>query len=70
MTMPKSNRNGDRARQPLGYFCFGLELRFQQEIGQMAPHAQRQALAWLRRKRRLPERVFWEILPTGGRRRL
>ena len=68
--MPKDDRNGDRARQPLGYFCFGLGLRFQQEVHQMAPQAQRQTLSWLRRRRGLPERVFWEILPTGGRRRL
>lgn len=68
--MPKDNRNGDRARQPLGFFRFGLELRFQEEVWRMPPDAQRQTLSWLRRKRGLPERVFWEILPTGGRRRL
>lgn len=25
-----------------------------------------QALAWLRRWRRKPGRVFWRVLPTGG----
>jgi hypothetical protein len=68
--MPKTSRNGDRARRPLGFYRFGLELRFQQEVDRMAPEARRQTLAWLRRKPGRPQRVFWEILPTGERRRL
>jgi hypothetical protein len=61
--------NGNR-RSGAGFLRFGLELRFQEEVRRMLPDTRRQALAWLRRKPGRPERVFWEILPTGERRRL
>lgn len=68
--MPRNSRNGDRVHRTLGFFRFGLELRFRQEVGHMAPDTRREALAWLREKPGRPQRVFWEILPTGERRRL
>lgn len=68
-SMPTSGNNGNR-RPGAGRLRFGLELRFRQEVRRMQPGARRQALAWLRRNPRRPERIFWEILPTGGRRQL
>lgn len=68
--MPKNKRNGNRARGLLGFFRFGLELRLQQEVWRMQPETRRTTLSWLRQKPGPPERVFWEILPTGERRRL
>ena len=29
---------------------------------------QLQALAWMRGWRQRPDRIFWQVLPTGGRR--
>jgi len=67
--MPRTGHNGNR-RSAAGFLRFGLELRFQDEVRRMLPDTRRQALAWLRRRPGRPERVFWEILPTGERRRL
>jgi hypothetical protein len=67
--MPNIGRNGNR-RPWVGFFHYSLEHRFQQEVRRMLPDTRRQALAWLRRRSGRPERVFWEILPAGGRRRL
>lgn len=39
-------------------------------VRSLPAEARRELLRWLRRFRRRPERVFWEITPTGRWRRL
>lgn len=54
------------AKQP----DYRWEVEFAREVRQLPPAARRDLLAWLRRWRRRPERIFWEVTPTGERRRL
>ena len=46
------------------------EAAFAREVRSLPAGARRDLLAWLRRWRRRPERVFWEVTPTGEWRRL
>jgi len=43
---------------------------FEQEVRRVPAGARAELLAWLRGWRRRPERIFWEITPTGERRQL
>ena len=47
-----------------------MELRLIDEARHTPLRGRAEALAWLRRWRRRPERVFWEVQPTGGLRLL
>jgi hypothetical protein len=49
---------------------FELEVAFEQEVRRMPAGTRAEVLAWLRGWRRRPDRVFWEITPTGERRRI
>ena len=49
---------------------FSLEVAFEQEVRRVPAGARAELLAWLRGWRRRPERIFWEITPTGERRQL
>jgi hypothetical protein len=49
---------------------FELEVAFEQQVRRMPTGTQAELLAWLRGWRRRPDRVFWEITPTGERRRI
>jgi hypothetical protein len=49
---------------------FALEVAFEQQVRRMPAARQAEFLAWLRRWRQQPDRVFWEITPTGERRRV
>ena len=56
-----------RRRRPRDYY---LEMTFERQVRRMPVKAQADLLAWLRHWRRSPERVFWEMDPTGGWRQL
>jgi hypothetical protein len=56
---------GGRARLKLE---LAMELRLIDDARHTPIGMRAEALAWLRRWRRRPDRVFWEIEPTGGRR--
>jgi hypothetical protein len=45
-----------------------MELRLIDDARHTPVGTRAEALAWLRRWRRRPDRVFWEVQPTGGRR--
>ena len=45
-----------------------LERQLIEDVRRAPIPVRAQALAWLRRWRRRPERIFWEVQPTGGRR--
>jgi enoyl-CoA hydratase/carnithine racemase len=63
--------NGDkRGRKARLKLELALELRLIDDARHTPDHLQREALAWLRRWRRRPDRVFWEVQPTGGQRLL
>ena len=59
------DRRGSRERLRLE---LALELRLIDEARRTPVSRRAEALAWLRRWRRRPERVFWEVQPTGGQR--
>lgn len=64
-------RNGDNRRREEGFvFKLALELAIIDDARHTPDGSRRKALAWLRRWRRRPERVFWEVQPTGGQRRV
>ena len=61
--------NGDnRARKARLKLELAMELRVIDDSVHTPVGIRAEALAWLRRWRRRPDRVFWEIEPTGGRR--
>lgn len=63
------SRNGDRrdgTRRLVHELA--LELRLIEDVRRAPVPVRVQALAWIRRWRRRPERVFWEVQPTGGQR--
>jgi hypothetical protein len=45
-------------------------MAFELEVRRMPLARRRELLTWLRRWQRRPERVFWELTPTGEWRRL
>ena len=63
--------NGDNRCREDGFF---LKLFWEQSIINDARHSpdrsQRKAISWMRRWRHRPERVFWEVQPTGGQRQV
>ena len=62
-------RNGDRRRRNARLKLeLALELRLIDDARNTPIGTRAEALAWLRRWRRRPDRVFWEIEPTGGQR--
>ena len=62
-------KNGDRRRRKARLKLeLALELRLIEDARHTPIRTRAEALAWLRRWRRRPDRVFWEIEPTGGRR--
>ena len=62
-------RNGDRRRRNARLKLeLAMELRLIDDARNTPVRTRTEALAWLRRWRRRPDRVFWEIEPTGGRR--
>ena len=64
-------RNGEkRGRKARLVFELALELRLVEHARHTPVKARAEALAWLRRWRRKPRRVFWEVRPTGGLRML
>jgi hypothetical protein len=64
-------KNGDRRRRNARFRLeLALELRLIDDARHTPVRTRAEALAWLRRWRRRPDRVFWEIEPTGGRRLL
>jgi hypothetical protein len=61
--------NGDkRGRKARLKLDLVMELRVIDDAVHTPIGMRAQALAWLCRWRRRPDRVFWEIQPTGGRR--
>lgn len=61
--------NGDkRGRKARLKLDLAMELRLIDDAVHTPVGTRAEALAWLRRWRRRPDRVFWEIEPTGGRR--
>jgi hypothetical protein len=63
--------NGDnRGRKARLKLELAMELRLIDDAVHTPVHRRAEALAWLRRWRRRPDRVFWEVQPTGGRRLL
>ena len=61
--------NGDRrGRKKRLRFELAMELRLIDDARHTPVRTRAEALAWLRRWRRRPERVFWEVQPTGGQR--
>ncbi len=64
-------RNGEkRARKARLAYELALELRLVDHARHTPVRTRAEALAWLRRWRRRPGRVFWEVQPTGGLRLL
>ena len=64
-------KNGDRRRRNARLRLeLALELRLIDHARHTPVRTRAEALAWLRRWRRRPDRVFWEIEPTGGLRLL
>ncbi len=64
-------RNGEkRARKARLAYQLALELRLVDHARHTPVRTRAEALAWLRRWRRRPGRVFWEVQPTGGLRLL
>ena len=62
-------KNGDgRRRKPRLRLELAMELRLIDDARHTPVRTRAEALAWLRRWRRRPERVFWEVQPTGGQR--
>jgi hypothetical protein len=59
-------RGRRKARQP----DYHLEMAFELEVRRMPLARRRELLTWMRRWQRRPERVFWELTPTGEWRRL
>ena len=65
------SRNGDeRGRNRRLTLELAMELRFIDQARHTPLRGRAEALAWLRRWRRRPERVFWEVQATGGLRLL
>jgi len=63
--------NGDNRRREEGFFLrLSWELSIIDDARHTPDRSQRKAIAWLRRWRGRPERVFWEVQPTGGQRLL
>jgi hypothetical protein len=61
--------NGDRRGRKAGLRLeLALELRLIDDARHTPVRTRAEALAWLRRWRRRPKRVFWEVQPTGGQR--
>jgi hypothetical protein len=61
--------NGDnRGRKARLKLELTMELRVIDDAVHTPLGTRAEALAWMRRWRRRPDRVFWEIEPTGGRR--
>ena len=59
--------NGDRrGRKARFRRDLAMELRLIDDARHSPVRTRAEALAWLRRWRRRPERVFWEVQPTGG----
>ena len=62
-------KNGNRRRRNARLKLeLALELRLIDDALHTPVAARAEALAWLRRWRRRPDRVFWEVQPTGGQR--
>ena len=63
------NRTGKarKQRKPRDHY---LEMTFERQVRRMPTKEQADLLDWLRHWRRSPERVFWQMDPTGGWRRL
>ncbi len=55
-----------QARKPPDAARFELECRFEAAARRLPAAHRPRLLSWLRRNRRRPERIFVEILPTGG----
>jgi len=60
-------KRGSKARLTLE---LAMELRLIDNARRTSDSTQREALVWLRRWRHRPDRVFWEVQPTGGQRLL
>ena len=62
-------KNGDRRRRNARFKLeLAMELRLIDDALHTPVRTRAEALNWLRRWRRRPDRGFWEIEPTGGRR--
>jgi len=63
--------NGDKQhRKARLKLNLAMELRLIDDLRHTPVRTRAEALAWLRRWRRRPDRVFWEVQPTGGQRLL
>jgi len=62
-----NHRRNKSARRTLD---LAMELRLINDAAHTPLAARAEALAWLRRWKRRPERTFWEVQPTGGQRLL
>lgn len=62
----KRRRDGMRRTRP----DYRLEIAFEGEVRRLPPGERPGLLAWLRRWRRRPERVFWVMDESGVWRRL
>jgi hypothetical protein len=61
--------NGDnRRREQRVFFKLSWELSIIDDARHSPDGSQRKAIAWMRGWKRRPERVFWEVQPTGGQR--
>ncbi len=64
-------KNGDnQGRKARLTLELAMELRVIDDARHTPEATQAQALVWLRRWRHRPDRVFWEVQPTGGLRML
>jgi len=63
--------NGDKQhRKARLTLDLAMELRLIDDALHSPIRTRAEALAWLHRWRRRPDRVFWEVQPTGGQRLL
>lgn len=64
-------RNNDRrGRHTRRTLDLAMELRLIEDAARTPLGRRAEALAWIRRWKRRPERTFWEVVPTGGQRLL